>query len=110
LDGRSQRLALRGGPLYSANDLHTADNTPECGESLAIRIPLSAEVQLRLVADTDEEVRSRGIRRVARHGNGTVPMADFGHIRPLQHYLQEDLLLSVRVRTPLDHLDLHSVV
>src|SRR5579885_1810971 len=56
LDRRLQLLAVRPGRLNLLDHVHALDDPAEGGEALAVRVALAAEVQLRLVADADEEV------------------------------------------------------
>src|SRR5205807_4228476 len=63
------------------DDVHPLDHSTEGGESLAIRVAFAAEVQLRLIADADEEIRCRGVGPIASHRQGTVLVEQFGVAR-----------------------------
>ena len=56
LNGRRQFLAVRLRFVNLVDDLHPAHHFAESGESLAIRITFAAEIELRLIANADEEI------------------------------------------------------
>ena len=55
-DHRRQRLPVGRGHLNLLHHVHAADDAAEGGEALAVGVALAAEVELRLIADADEEL------------------------------------------------------
>jgi hypothetical protein len=60
------------------HDIHSAHHAPEHRETLAVRIARSAEIECRLIADTDEELGRRRSRPGTCHRNRTVDMQQPG--------------------------------
>src|SRR4026207_2390852 len=66
-DGRRQRLAIGGRGLNASPDGHAATHTSAHRKPLAVGIAFAAEVELRLIADADEELVGGGIGSAACH-------------------------------------------
>ena len=49
-------LASRFDLLNGTHDIHSFDYFSERSKALSIRIPLAAEIELRLIADTNKEL------------------------------------------------------
>lgn len=69
-DRHRRREALRVDRrlLDRLHDVHAAEHAPECGEPLAVEVAAPAEVERRLRADGDEEVRRGRVGPAAGHG------------------------------------------
>lgn len=93
--------------LDSAHNIHSFDNATECRKALTVCISFAAEIKGGLVSDTDEEVRSCGVRSAAGHGNRAVRVQDARDRSALQRYWRETL--RGWRRTGLDDLDLHVI-
>src|SRR5262249_630721 len=109
LDGRVQGLSPGRRRLDGPDHLHALDHAAEGGESLAVRVALAAEVQLRLVADAQEEVRGGGVRAGAVQGDGAGLVRQPGVALPLQLDRREPVPGPARVDAGLDDRYLHLV-
>jgi hypothetical protein len=55
--------------VHRANDLHSARDAPEHREPLPVRVPLAAEIHLRLAAD-DDRTRPQWLQSFFPKGRG----------------------------------------
>jgi hypothetical protein len=85
-DGRRQRLRLltHGRRLNFLHHVHTGYHPAKRGKALAVAVPSAAEVELGLIANTDEEIAARRIGAVARHRDGTHDMLQARDIRAFE--------------------------
>jgi len=70
--------------MDAAHHLHTAYHAAKDGKPLPIGVAGAAVVERRLVADADEEVRTRRIGPAARHREGAIEVFQAGVARALQ--------------------------
>ena len=101
--GRMPELGLRRSDGCGADP--SPNDAAERGEALAVGVALPAKVQLRLVADADEEVRGGGVGLVASHGDGPVPVPQAGVPRALEADRLEAGPRGRRVHAGLHDLD-----
>ena len=104
--GGAEGLPLRGGLLNPAGHIHPFHHAPEGREALPVLVSLAAFVELGLVPDADEEVRSGRVGLGPRHGDGPVHMFDPRLARALEGDRRELLLLAGGGDARLDDLDL----
>src|SRR6185312_9637981 len=81
---RRQALAAGGRIMDFSHNIHTGDHMTKGREALPIRIPLSAEIQIRLVADTNRKAALRSVRAVARHAQFAIDMMQAGVARAFE--------------------------
>jgi hypothetical protein len=107
---RREPLFLARRCLDLPHDVHPGDDSSESSEALAIRVALATEVELRLIADTEEEARGRGVRPVPRHGNRSVAVRETGRGRALESDRLAILAFLRGGDARLDDLDLDVVL
>src|SRR6056297_1707734 len=103
-------LPLRGFGLDRTDDIHAAQDPPECGESQPVGVARAALVEGGLRPDRDEEGRPRRVRGAPRHRESAVDVPYSGAGRALERDGWQGLLGAAAVHPALDDLDLHVVV
>ena len=103
-------MSFRRRGMDLADDVHAAGDFAEGGEALAVRVTLAAEVEFRLISDTNEEIGCGGVGPIARHGEGTVKMLESGVAGAFERDGREFVFDAARGDARLDDCDFHFIL